>query len=295
MLLGVNLCSFWNYSFGKAIQAADQFGFEGIEFLACEGEPCAQFEGDPPVRGILPGLWPHKLTAKQKTALRNRLSKFDGIACHAPFVDCPLITCNERIRSEVVEQIKQTIDLVTFLGGTVTVVHPNRRKELALEEYWDDLIKQSRRLGDYAAKKKGTIALESGFVGDEKTFPELIHAIDHPAVGAAFDVGHAKRYLDSRKTPVAKMPAKANNLIDTFVKNLGEKIFHVHLHDLRAKDLKDHIACGTGMVDFDRLIRRLRKLDYQGLMTFEVVEADREKAIARSKRHMQQCLTSGSA
>ena len=82
--------------------------------------------------------------------------------------------------------------------------------------------------------------------------------------------------------------------INTFVKGLAERIFHVHLHDVRTKDLTDHIACGEGMVDILRLIPDLRTVSYQGLMTFEVIEGDRTEAIIRSKRHLERILISQS-
>ena len=51
---------------------------------------------------------------------------------------------------------------------------------------------------------------------------------------------------------------------------LGEKLIHLHIHDIEPETWKEHKPLIYGFIDYPRLIRRLRQLNYQGVLVFEI-------------------------
>ncbi len=76
----------------------------------------------------------------------------------------------------------------------------------------------------------------------------LIDAVDHPAVGVMFDTFHA--HIEEKNS------AAAINLA-------GKRLVHVHLSE------NDRGTPGTGQVDWQDVMRALRRQKYKGWLTIE--------------------------
>ena len=48
------------------------------------------------------------------------------------------------------------------------------------------------------------------------------------------------------------------------VEGLGPKLFHFHADDVNAKTWRDHRTLGTGIVDWQRLLKYLAGAEYKG-------------------------------
>ncbi len=142
------------------------------------------------------------------------------------------------------------------------------------------------------------VAYVSGWEKQECLFLGLIQEIGHPHVGATIDVGHQKEYaeLQARVKPGEKgTPAgiKAYNDINhELIDRLGPKLFHFHVHDIEPDTWAEHKPLIHGFIDYPRLIKKLRKTNYQGLLIFEIGgAADELPAILRdSKRKLENYL-----
>ena len=69
-----------------------------------------------------------------------------------------------------------------------------------------------------------------------------------------------------------------NRTIRTMVRALGERLFSLHVHDIRESDWRDHRCVGSGVVDFPELFTELRRMGYTGLFEVELEEPEREAA-----------------
>ena len=75
------------------------------------------------------------------------------------------------------------------------------------------------------------------------------------------------------------------------VAGLSDKVYHFHLHDIRATDWREHRAVvGEGIIDFQRLFRYLKECSYSGLMTFEMEEEDNEDALIKSIDYVEKLM-----
>ena len=88
----------------------------------------------------------------------------------------------------------------------------------------------------------------------------------------------------------AEGAAYYNDLLEDHLRSLGSKLYHFHLHDVRAEDLRDHRACGRGIIDYVRLLRTAADLGYDGLYAFELEEPDKVEALAESRAVIEEAM-----
>jgi inosose dehydratase len=76
-----------------------------------------------------------------------------------------------------------------------------------------------------------------------------------PRIGMCVDVGHTVRYGDD---------------VYAALERCGERVYDLHLKDVTAATAKGQTTVlGRGVIDLPRLFRVLRKIDYQGILSFE--------------------------
>ncbi|MBM3236096.1 sugar phosphate isomerase/epimerase [Candidatus Poribacteria bacterium] len=280
--LGSNTASLADDSLFDAINTLKQIGFATIELLAfCNARHSI---------GNLAGFWFSKLSEAERNSLKAEVTSFCGIAIHAPFIDIPLITHNEAVQQLAIAQIGEAIDAASFLGGSLVTIHLNAKTAYQLREDWNEMVLVSRFLGDYAARQKVSIGIETGFPPKVDDFVKLITDIDHDAVGTNIDVGHLTGSVESKLRCTDEGGVMYNDNLTELVSRLRNKVYHLHLHDVRASDWRDHRQAGTGIIDFRRLFAILDSSNYTGLMTFELEEQQKEEALRQSKKYIEDII-----
>jgi sugar phosphate isomerase/epimerase len=273
--VGAGLGCFANRPFRDAVARVHALGFQSIELLSVEGSRHSV--------GLLPGIWFDGISEADLYRLRAALAPFAHTSVHAPFVDAPLFTYNRRIAQEALRQVKACIGVAGRLGMTAVAVHANARGQLDARDYWDDMVRVFRDLGDAAAEAGTLVGLETGYPNRYAQFLDLVREIDHPAVGACADVGHVAFLQESGPRGTDEGVANYNrNLVD-LCRELGPRLVHMHLHDVRRADWRDHRQLGTGVIDLVPLARTLVEIGYDGLMQFELEEPDQEPALLASR------------
>lgn len=282
--IGANTACLADHSLEQAIGILMDMGFKTVEFLA--------FAGARHSIGELAGFWFGKLTDEEKENLKNTVSSFQHISIHAPFIHVPLITHNDDIRTVAIRQVKDAIDSAAYLGGSTTVVHMNPKPSSSMHQYWDEMVNICRTLGGHAMEKGILVGVETGFPPGVEDYTNLINAIDHPAVGAAVDVGHVRDSVAVNIRSTDSGVQQFNDNLIEIVSSLDNKVFHFHLHDVRLHDWRDHRSVGTGIIDFPRLFSYLIGSGYDHLMTFELEEEDIERALAQSRDYIKSIVKS---
>ena len=117
-------------------------------------------------------------------------------------------------------------------------------------------------LSDYASKKKVTIGLEylnrfeNYVVSCTDETLDLVNAVNHPNCKMMFDTFHAN--IEEKRLPDA-------------IKKIGDKLVHVQLSE------NDRGTLGAGHINFEEVIKALKELDYEGMIS---VEAFSQKLVA---------------
>ncbi len=122
---------------------------------------------------------------------------------------------------------------------------------------WNVLVESVRACAAIARSAGLRLALEPRVGETVSTSDGLLRLIDHvadPSFGAVFDTGH----LNAQK-----------EILPLSVEKLGSRIFYVHASDNDGRD-NLHLAPGRGGVDWDALIRGLRRHGFAGCVGIDI-------------------------
>ena len=281
--LGTNTASLAGLALYDAIDCVRDMGFGTIELLAWEGGIHSQ--------GELAGYWFDEMPTPERERLRDAVAGFDHLATHLPFVEMPLFTYNRELAALVRQQLETGIEGTAYLGGETATMHVWARAQRDVRYYWQDMVDTLRRLADHGERHRVKVAIETMFPPSIDDFVGLIEEVGHPYLGANVDVGHIRGCTDlavpahERGTPEAE--AAYMQCLLTLMERLGEKLFHVHLHDVSRGEWRDHRAPGRGFLDFGAILGKLAAAGYPHLLTFELEEPDVVPALEESKRFVE--------
>lgn len=280
--VGVGIACFANHDLWSALDRVDALGFRSVELLSVEGSRHSV--------GLLPGIWFDGITDEDLARLKAALAGFVHTSVHAPFVDAPLFTYNRGIAAEALRQVTTCIAVAGRLGMEAVAIHANARGQLDAADYWSDLLAVFRQLGDAAAAAGTLVALETGYPRRYRQFVDLVHQIDHPAVGACVDIGHVAFLEESGPRGTDEGVANYNRNLVRLCRDLGDKLVHMHLHDVRKADWRDHRTLGSGVIDLPALFQTLGDVGYQGLMQFELEEPEQEISLLASRAALEAAI-----
>ena len=262
--LGANT-AITGYDLFQAVELVRKLGFPAIEI-----HPMGEISATP---GRFPGFEFDRLSSADKRRMRTALKGFDHITSHLPYTDLKTFSPFAPIRQFSRGRVETALEGAAYFGSELCVLHA---EVASLEKTWDDRVALYRRWGDIAKKHDMKIAIETGFPASVKDYVRLIREIDHSHIGATLDVGHQRAYEEL----VAKVPADKkgspegirayNDTNIEIIEKLGDKLLHLHIHDIEPDTWAEHKPLIHGFVDYPRLIAALRRTGYDGLLMFEI-------------------------
>ena len=186
----------------------------------------------------------------------RKVGEDNGIVCnqsHAPFpVSLP----------EIRGMMKRAIECTAEAGGQICVIHPDNNKSPEENaEMFQELLPFAKDHGVVIAtenmwnwdSKRGHAAPAA--CSDEKSFLDHLKAVNDPYLVACLDIGHAE--MEGLGTTAEKM-----------ILALGDKLQALHLHDNDQHD-DSHAIPFSMKIDFEKVVRALKAIDYQGYFTLE--------------------------
>ena len=286
--ISTTLASLANDDLEAAIQKVADLGFASIGLLAVKGSRHSI--------GDLPGFWFDELSAGERANLKALLRPFQRLGLHAPFLDTPLLSYSRHVMATSRQLIRTAIEAAAYFGAETATIHVNTRRRFSLDDDWEALMTLLRDLGDYGALLGVKIGVETGFPPDINTFVRIVREVDHPFVGATIDVGHVAFGVEKALWGTDEGVTKHNDYLAWLCDEIGEKFIHMHIHDVRKSDWRDHRMVGGNAedhctIDWPRLFANLKRIDYTGLLELEMEEVDREDALSISKERMIEHLT----
>ena len=192
--------------------------------------------------------WPHFLTHETIGVFKEATGSFNlPVTVHAPFSDVNIASFNDRIREASLEIIRETLELSAELDAMVVTIHPghcspvsirNRGRYLGIHR---EALWRIARWGEEYGIKMGVENMPSFPILDARTPERLAEIIDGIEIGVTFDVGHLNT---------------TTREFDGFLRLLGDRIVHVHLHDNSGK-ADEHLPPGKGTVPWEEVFPKL--------------------------------------
>jgi len=256
--IALALPSLAGYELFEALSKARVMGFQSV--MGFPGGPKTSHSlGEFPTFGLYGADEAHR------AYLRQALRDFRHVSMHQAWDTEP----------------RAWVDCAAEIGAEVLTVHARipgdgRDRDKALSERAEAL----RQIGDDAGERGIRVGVENEG-GRCVDYLHLIERTNHPAVGAAIDVGHCA-YFDTVRGigDVDERGDALNELIGNLVDALGDRLYHFHVHNVRGKDWRDHRTVTKGVVDFAALFAKLKSAGYSGLFDIELEEPEKEKMAA---------------
>jgi sugar phosphate isomerase/epimerase len=256
MNLAFSTNAYLNHSFSDAVRRIAGIGYRGVEVMA-----------------DVPHAWPAFLLPEQKRAIRESLaannlaiSNVNAFMMNAVndrrqrYWHPSWIEPDPHYRAIRVDHTKRALTLARELGATCITTEPGG--PVGAGESWAAALKlfvEELKPVAENAEREGVLLLvepEPGLL-IEKTeqFEEFMQHVDSPAIGLNFDVGHM--YCVGEDPP-------------TSLRRLARYVRHVHLEDIAATRVHQHLVPGSGAIDFGETFRALTDIGYTGWITVEL-------------------------
>jgi sugar phosphate isomerase/epimerase len=256
MKLAFSTNAYLNFSFADAVRGIAAIGYRGIEVMADVPHAWPAFmlpEQMNAIRDVLTahGLAISNVNAFMMNAINDRRQRY----WHPSWIEP-----DPHYRAIRVDHTKRALTLARELGANCITTEPGG--PVPAGDSWSTalrmFVEELKPVAEHA-EREGVLLLvepEPGLLIERsEQFEEFMRHVDSPAVGLNFDVGHM--YC------VGEDPA-------VVAQRLVRYIRHVHLEDIAATRVHQHLVPGTGAIDFEAVLRTLSSIGYSGWLTVEL-------------------------
>ncbi len=211
--------------------------------------------------------WDHKLNSKRARNLIDLKSSYSlNFIVHAPFDGLNIATPQTMLRRAALKLIERSMEFAHKLEAKLIVVHSGFKSPLDYfkpRKTWETFVHVLKRLNGLAEDLNLYVGIENMPAG---TFA-LIHT-HSDALNALRDAGFPDRVkltLDVGHSNTIN-PRETINFLD----NAYDFIAHMHIHDNNGKG-DDHLAVGSGSINWRPVLDRAKRLKLIGGLTLEVM------------------------
>ena len=247
MKLAFSTLSCPEWSFDQILEAAKQYGYDGIEFRGIMDEIDL-----PEVPEFLPA----------HIAGTRRKLEHAGVqaVCLSASTSVVALTASEIDRQTAVTHAQRYVELAQQVGAPFVRlfcggIPPGLARSTALERAADTL----RRIGDFAQPRGVTAVVEThdDFVSTQ-ALVALIRLATHPAVRILWDIHHPYRLM--------------NETIEQSLQHLNGYVYHTHVKDsipTLGDEGYSYVLLGEGDVPVLAAMRGLQHAGYAGYFSLE--------------------------
>lgn len=170
------------------------------------------------------------------------------------FTKYPLTANDARLRKSGEEISRRMIEFAAEMGINTVNIEPGMITiETSYEKAYDHAVESIKRLGNEAASAGVTIGVENianKFLSSPKEFIGFLDDINHPAVKAFLNTGHAF---------VTGFP-------EHYINMLENRIIGIHVNDYRAS-LGSYVPVLEGDINWPNVMSTLQNIAYDGYLT----------------------------
>lgn len=256
MRLSFSTNAFVNYSVFDAVERIGSLGYDAVELLADAPHLYADTVTESDLSRLRRSLEKAKLQVANINA--NTAVGYYGRTFWEPLFEPSLANPDSAARRWRVDYSKKCIDMASILEAPCVSITSGRPVPGALPEQSMALLRESlRELLEYAAEHSVKIGIEyePGLLVERcEELAAVLSHVNSVHLGANLDLGHS-HVLEENP--------------ETIIRDLGDRIFHVHMEDIKARK-HYHLIPGTGDMDFNYLFELLRTYRYGGFVTVEL-------------------------
>lgn len=175
---------------------------------------------------------------------------------------------------ERIAATKKIVDLAVKLGTKVVTTHVGVIPEYETSPKFKMMLDAMREIGDYAHERGVTLAIETG----PETAPTLLKFVNCAGDGVGVNLDPANFVMVTGQDPAEAVYLIGKKIVHTHVKDGVMHIkadpnaiyFDADVEDqIKGASLFSEVPVGEGSVNWDRYIKALRDVGYDGFLTIE--------------------------
>lgn len=175
------------------------------------------------------------------------------LTLHGPFIDTVSGSPDARINAIAMDRYRHAIDIAAELDAEIVVFHANFIGSLRNSTYREGWLRRNidfwAEMAEYATECGRVITLENMWEYDPAILSDLLQAVDHPALMACLDVGHAHLFGDDEYSLADWITALKPWLVHTHMNNNDGRVDEHHGFDWVG-----------GVLDYRRILPQFRAL-----------------------------------
>jgi len=251
MIIGYSTNAFVKFSLLEAVEKIAQLGFRGVEIM------CDRPHLYPPDYG-------DEKLARLKTLINEcglkvtNLNSFTLFAVGDTYLPSWIEPQKER-REIRIQHTLQCLKLADFFScGNISVPPGGPLADMARKEAMSLFHQGLTRVAPLAEELDVKILVEPEpdlLMENAREFKDFIKGVKSPAIGLNFDIGH---FFCANEDPSAAF------------EELFEWIGHVHLEDIAATRVHNHLILGHGAIQLSEVFKTMIRLGYQGDVSLEL-------------------------
>ncbi len=248
--------AYMRFSMDDAIRRVSELGYAGVELMADK-----------------PHAWPATTSCARIEAIRVHVDRC-GLSIsnvnafmmnqindpRHPYWHPSWIEPDRRMRVIRSEHTRAALSMAAALGAPCITTEPGGPLEegMTFRQGMDRFAEALRPVLEHAERQGVLLLVEPEpqlLIENAEQFEDFASRIDSPALGLNYDIGHF--YCVGE--PLAPT-----------IRQLARYIRHVHVEDIAASRVHEHLVPGRGAIDFAEPLRALREIDYAGWITVEL-------------------------
>ena len=237
--------AYTNFSSSEAIERISRLGFDGVEILA-----------------DAPHILPNKIKDCEIDALKSVIESYSlaisNINANTAEGLESIISQDSTNRRKRIDYIKRCIYIANKLcSKNISISVEQKSSTCSYSETYDILLASLKEILTSAEQYNIKIGIEyePGFyIDNADKLLRIIADISHPLLGANLDIGHS---------------AVAGDDIGLTIEQLGNKIWNIHLEDIK-RGVHNHLIPGEGDINFRSLKTALDRVGYNSFITLEL-------------------------
>jgi len=247
--------AFKKSTLAESIDALADIGYRGVEFMA-----------------DMHHAWPptfdaarRRETAKQLEGRGLVVSNVNAFTCfvHGDTYHPTFFEADKKYRQLRIDHTKRSLELAQEFGSKTVSIQPGgpvlnsgltveEASDLFAEALWDVVLTARATGVTIAVEPEPGLLIQTGQEYLDFKHKYFAH---EPTVKMNCDIGHLFCVGDDPAEVIRKMP---------------QHIAHVHLEDIGANHVHQHLTPGKGVIDFVRIFEALQEIGYDDWVTVEL-------------------------
>lgn len=186
---------------------------------------------------------------------RNLLRDINGpISLHGPFIDTASGSPDQRINALAMDRYRHAIDIAVELDSKIIVFHANFIGSLRNNMYRSGWHRRNvdfwGEMAEYAAGRGRILTIENMWEYAPDILSDLLSEVDHPALMACLDIGHAHLFGDDEYQ------------VSDWVAALKPWLIHTHMNNNDGQVDEHHgFEWPGGVLEYHGILQQIRALD----------------------------------